>query len=68
MSGLPAPPPPKTQPTHCREAAPNPPPPPSQQWDGTGPHPYRRTEKTRAIFPMARILFLMISLRTVVPP
>lgn len=28
MSGLPAPPPPKTQPTHCREAAPNPPPPP----------------------------------------
>lgn len=30
--------------------------------------PYRRTEKTRAIFPMALILFLMISLRTVVPP
>lgn len=30
--------------------------------------PHRRTEKTRAIFPMALILFLMISLRTVVPP
>lgn len=28
---------------------------------------YRRTEKTRAIFPMALILFLMISLRTFVP-
>lgn len=31
-------------------------------------HPYRRTEKTRAIFPMALILFLMISFRTVVSP
>lgn len=43
---------------------------PAPEWQpgGAGPHPYRRTEKTRAILPMARILFLMISLRTVVPP
>lgn len=31
-------------------------------------HPYRRTAKTRAIFPMALILFLMISFRTAVMP